>query len=876
MNKFLSLVFMVWCCCITAVSATEVYYDRLLDQDHFSHLNRSTVKRMQQNLAVIYRYDRDWARDVALSQHPLTDGTLGPVTLFWLQRFIYDFKIEPVGRRYVDETILRLERIASFAGMFPEELKILISSDFSEWNDDQPDKQKSQYFGVRRSGSDQALLDLVYLYLQVVEPPPDPGKPSKNQLVTFYYQLSAEDFKVLQGKNQIQAQLAKLVNKRFDNAEALKEAVTGVLNEYPELAEKLAVVIERYFRYADPVISQSFLEILMGDSLFASLNSILVKLLENTISGIAYPDQHLFAQAVKSKVSAGVGACQNLDQQNEYISRLKLSDDDFDKLTEDLLTGPYQGIPDFSQQLKQIDLLRMRRKDDCEAEDLALINEFVSGVYENVIHPAIQLHYKKKPDYRATNPIRWDGSGCGCVLDDLTGTVYGLYPFWRADGAAQSVNFSVLSRVAYYGLSFDEDGIIKQTNNPHNDVTVLSVNDAGQNLQAAFIRTARKHNSKVDWVVHNDKPYWDRWKAMTVAARVMVLETLTDSIVNLLTAQLTDSASKFAQNLTLGVIKPATRGDGVTLYFNDFPDDYESVGLFNRFFSDLQKRLQVEGNDYFVNILVSQSRLGSGIYRYSNLLAWIDQTKPATGIASAANISSQETLNTKILVFIEEPTTDSKKKLRLEIENSELHGMERGLLLRNIIPVIEFDGKNWKQLEDDVVYFKDNFGGIGFWPFLTNEAEVTAEMPFRCDEIQSVSGCLTRFFQATTWHGEPESMLEKVVCDNRYLFRIAFGLLVSICLIYTGLYFYSCRVRSKIRNWYVFYLILIVVPTLIVAILLLTYDPMLEPVSEGNLPLIMLLFGGVAASIVVYQRRKKQMRKPTRPRGLAYGNQTEN
>lgn len=833
---------------------------------------------MQQNLAAIYQHDRDWARDVALSQHPLTDGTLGPVTLFWLQRFIYDFKIEPIGRRYVDETILRLERIASFTGMFPEELKVLISSDFAEWNDDQPDKQRNQYFGVRRTGGDQALLDLVYLYLQVVEPPSDPGKSNKNLLTTYYYQLSVEDFKVLQGKNQIQAQLAKLVNKRFENVGALKEAITGVLSDYPELVDKLVTVIERYYRYSDPVISQSFLEILMGDTLFASLNGILVKLLENTISGIAYPDQHLFAQALKSKVYAGVGACQNLNQQNEYISRLKLSDDDFHKLTEDLLIGPYQGIPDFSQQLKQIDLLRLRHKDDCEAEDLALINDFVNGLYENVIQPAIQLHYKKKPDYSSATPIRWDGSGCGCVLDDLSGTVYGFYPFWITNkGETQMVNFSVLSRVAYYGLSFDDDGIIKQTNNPHHDVTVLSVNDAGQNLQAEFIRTVRKHNSKVDWVVHNDKAYWDRWKALSYTAKVTVFETLADSIVNLLTDRLTDSASKFAHKVTFGAIKPATRGDGATLYFNDFPDDYESIGLFNRFFSDLQKRLHAEDNDYFINILVSQSKLGTGIYRYSNLLAWIDQTKSSTGIATAANIPSQETLNTKILVFIEEPTTDSKKKLRLEIENSELHGMERGLLLRNIIPVIEFDGKNWKQLEDDVVYFKDNFGGIGFWPFLTNEAEVTAELPFRCDEIQSVSGCLTRFFQATTWHGEPESMLEKLVCDNRYLFRMAFGLLVTICLIYTGLYIYSCRIRSKIRNMYVFYLILIVVPTLVVALLLLTYDPMLEPVSEGNLPLIMLLFGGVAISIIVYQRRKKQMRKPARPRAFsAFGNPTEN
>ena len=63
------------------------------------------------------------------------------------------------------------------------------------------------------------------------------------------------------------------------------------------------------------------------------------------------------------------------------------------------------------------------------------------------------------------------------------------------------------------------------------------------------------------------------------------------------------------------------------------------------------------------------------------------------------------------------------------------------------------------------------------------------------------------------------------------------------------------------------YLLLIVVPALIVAFLLLTYDPQLEPLSQGNLPLILVVFGGIAISIIVYQRKKKQMRKPSRPRG---------
>jgi len=871
MKKFFLywIVFILCSCFISLVFAANVHYDRLLDPSKFRQLDKRTVNRMQQNLSVIYQNDRDWGRDVALSQHPLTDGLMGPVTLFWLQRFIADFKIEPIGN-YVNETKVRLERIASFTNMFPEEAKILISTDFSDWNDGQPELQRNNYYGVMRSGSDQALLDLVHLYLRVVEPWSDSVGVSKNQLVTYYYQLTAEDFKILQGKDQIHAQLSKLVNKQFDNISALKEAVIAALKDHPELVDKLLPVIQQYYRYADPVISQSFLDILMGDTLFTSLNSVLITLLDKSLNGVAYPDKSLFDHAVKSKIYAGIGACQDADKQNKYLSSLKISDEDFKKLTEDLLTGPYQGIPNFSQQLQQVDLLRMRQKDACEAKDLALVDEFVAGLYDYVVQPAIVLLYTKKPRYSAASLIQW--SGCGCVLDDLSGTVYGFYPFWLANGEAQSINFSVLSRVAYYGLSFDENGVIQQSNNAHNDITVLSADDTGKSLQAQFIQTARKHNSKVDWVIQNDKFYWDRWKTLTYPSRVSILETLTEGIVSLLTYQITDNFSKIKQNITFGALAPPTRGDGVTLYFNDYPDDPESIGLFNRFFADLQKKLHAEGNDYFINILVPQSALGTGIYRYSNLLERIDNALFSNSAYTSPASNSRDDPKTKILVLIEEPTADSKKKLRLDVENGELHGIERGLLLRNIIPVIEFDGRNWKQLEDDVVYFKESFGGIGFWPLMVNEPAVLEEMPSRCDEINSVGGCLVRYFQNMAWHGEPESFVEKMVCEHRAYLRIALGLLTAFCLLFTSLYFYSCRIHTRIKKFYIPYLIIIVVPALIVALLLLTYDPVLEPISTGNLPLIIVLSGGIAISIIVYQKRKKEKAKPSRPRMQAsYG-----
>lgn len=79
---FFSIVFILCNSCITVASAMDAYYDRLINQDKFKQLDKPTVNRIQQNLSTIYRDDQDWNRDVALKQHPLTDGLMGPVTLF--------------------------------------------------------------------------------------------------------------------------------------------------------------------------------------------------------------------------------------------------------------------------------------------------------------------------------------------------------------------------------------------------------------------------------------------------------------------------------------------------------------------------------------------------------------------------------------------------------------------------------------------------------------------------------------------------------------------------------------------------------------------------------------------------------------------------
>ena len=71
-------------------------------------------------------------------------------------------------------------------------------------------------------------------------------------------------------------------------------------------------------------------------------------------------------------------------------------------------------------------------------------------------------------DTLGLQPLSWDGAGCGCGVyiapdDEYPKYFYGLYPFWDApqnlespSPAATIVPFDRLTRIGYYGVTFDD------------------------------------------------------------------------------------------------------------------------------------------------------------------------------------------------------------------------------------------------------------------------------------------------------------------------------------------------------------------------------------------------------------------------------------
>lgn len=271
---------------------------------------------------------------------------------------------------------------------------------------------------------------------------------------------------------------------------------------------------------------------------------------------------------------------------------------------------------------------------------------------------------------RLASMVMGDDS-CGCVRD-FSDTVYGFYPYWRStisrdetseDPAAGEseiplIDYSVLNRIAYYGLTLEESGEIK---------TPLHWGVSGK--LGNFINKAHRHKTEVDLVVYSD--YWAQWNDSSLQASVA-------SVYNQL--MLTVS---YKENGVMAYVpffnRTQASPDGVTLHFDRYYDHPASRYKLVEFVSQLHERLEGDGRDYKINILldIHADELKSSKKLFSDL----------KGLLVTDNSGVKPYVDS-LLVFIDEPTTSSKKLLRSKIEN-EFSGAQRMAVLRKVVPVLQ-------------------------------------------------------------------------------------------------------------------------------------------------------------------------------------------
>lgn len=452
---------------------------------------------------------------------------------------------------------------------------------------------------------------------------------------------------------------------------------------------------------------------------------------------------------------------------------------------------------------------------------------------------------------KSLQPLQLSGAGCGCSRN-LSSVVYGFYPYWLANNKeAQRVDFSIIDRLAFYALSLDREGNINDPLQWSDDWNV-----------AAFIHQAHKYRVEVDLTLYATD--WMHWTdevieraARTSAAAVTQKFTHTDaSLLGDIVPQLGDPS--WAQ------------GDGVTLVFDHFSGEVEQSAKIVKFVEQLAQRLPAHPNRLKLNIM-----LGLDV----STLEQRPVFKTLETILLAGN--NPHALVDYLLIFLQEPTTDAKKMLRQKIE-IEFHGANRKEVLRKIVPVLTSTGHDktsrgvFTQFTDDLIYFQDNFAGVGLWP-----------LPLESDTaVEKLKQILIGLYTSTTGYnvvgelyaarnsdsdgdGDGAAAIKtaggaqdifatalcRIVCPERYLFRITFSLMAGLLIAYALLSIWICSWRELSKKYF-WYLLGMVLFTLAIFVVSLVCDPTLQ--QHADVILVTLLLLGALYSLWRYISKATQ------------------
>ena len=396
---------------------------------------------------------------------------------------------------------------------------------------------------------------------------------------------------------------------------------------------------------------------------------------------------------------------------------------------------------------------------------------------------------RKEHEYDTSKSINWSGGSCGCAPDTST-VIYGFYPFWMA-GTEQILDFSVLSRIGYFALSFNEKGMITDTFNwkkkkPHAD----------------FINVAHRYRTRVDLVIYNRN--WEKWHTMMSHELLNSIDKLTTNIVNLATIKLTNYWINAMKPYTSFGFSPArTMADGVTIDFVGIKSEDQRTlfPVVERMISELRKKLDEAGNDYRLNIMLPMVDIinNEGVYN-------VDHLKKINNSIHKKDL---------FLVVLEEPIEENMKQLRYAIEKN-CNSEEQKKILRKIVPVITPGSAEPSGLKSTLVYLEDNFGGFGFWPLPLSEADGE-------DDGNGATNVVKEFLDENDIV-ESAGVLCTWLCPKRWGFRIGLFVVLLISIGYALLSAWICELRAVFARyiWYIFGMAL-----LTAFILLLTFlcDP---------------------------------------------------
>lgn len=373
----------------------------------------------------------------------------------------------------------------------------------------------------------------------------------------------------------------------------------------------------------------------------------------------------------------------------------------------------------------------------CATQACRTADDYIAGAVATLAETAVKPYFRSdlEPVALAALP------GCSECALPLQGVTYGFYPYWQASGEYRSLgviqanpgylDFSMLTRIAYFALAVDRDGQIKDRLHWQNTKNI-----------AGFVQQLSRYNVQRDIVLYLSA--WQDWKNA-------------DDI----------KAYAEANYSVLSALQESTADDGgingVTLYFDDYGRETDPFALLT-YVTRMAERIRDDSASpdrpwLTINLLLAlrglndqRTHVGASVpveqsyfaklaplftntHKDSVLKDSVESIEQgeAVSVADVAGRLQQEPAHPmveNILVFLQESTSLNKKRLRMQLEN-EFKGEARIDAQEKIIPVLgrlsldESVNETHRQFIDDLAYLKYNFGGIGLWqlPYTLQDAE---------------------------------------------------------------------------------------------------------------------------------------------------------
>lgn len=418
---------------------------------------------------------------------------------------------------------------------------------------------------------------------------------------------------------------------------------------------------------------------------------------------------------------------------------------------------------------------------------------------------------------------------CGCVMGrEEHARVYGFYPFWYlppetgvdtdGDGdaaletpaqAIARVDFGLVDQIAFYGPQWIAGA----------QAGVLELRYQGQWLRHRrdFVNAAHRHRADADLAIRLTG--WEDWTESQIEAVV----TNTDRMMqpyNRYDIMSTDEARRF-----LPTLFDQPQPDGLTLIIDGYvggaphPAAERLVSLVNR----IAQPLAARGQQVHLGLELDLDSMELADSLFDDLAPLIER--------DVAGVSVVENL----LVFLEQPTAQTARVIRQKLDGGTYRADVRTDILRRILPVVPPAGARLVDADEEIditdmqsprgrffdklIYFQDNFAGIGFWPVPVVGQAGNDEVA----EIISETWTAWRLPAEMAPFEERYIAVCAFVCPNRFYFSASAAGIATMVALLVVWSFYSGTGYSVAFRWHL--VSIGNVALLMVLVLMSTCDP---------------------------------------------------